>query len=47
MQLPEDIQKAKSIKKADTCMKYYDGTKPLYLETYISGVGLEASLIQT
>ena len=31
--------------KADTCMKFYDETKPLYLETDTSGVGLGASLL--
>ena len=28
-------------------MKFYDDTKPLYLETDISSVGLRASLLQT
>ena len=28
-------------------MKFYDETKPLYLETDTSGVGLEAALLQT
>ena len=28
-------------------MKFYDETQPLYLETYASGVGLKAGLLQT
>ena len=28
------------------CMKFYDDTKPLYLETDTSGVGLGAALLQ-
>ena len=28
-------------------MKFYDDTKPLYLETDTSGVGLDATLLQT
>ena len=28
-------------------MKFYDETKPLYLETDVSGVGLGAALVQT
>ena len=27
-------------------MKFYDDTKPLYLETDASGIGLEAALLQ-
>ena len=37
----------KSIIKEDACMRCYDRTKPLYLETNASGVGLGASLLQT
>ena len=29
-----------------TCMKYYSVRKPLYLETYTSGLGLGAALLQ-
>ena len=29
------------------CMKFYNDTKPLYLETDTSGVGLSAALLQT
>ena len=28
-------------------MKFYDETKPLYIETDVSGVGLGATLLQT
>ena len=28
-------------------MKFYDDTKPLYIETDVSGVGLEGALLQT
>ena len=37
---------AKSIIKADVCMKFYDNSKPLYLETDLSGIGLGAALLQ-
>ena len=36
----------KSLIKADICMKFYDDTKPLYLETDACGVGLGAALLQ-
>ena len=32
--------KAKSLMKDDVCMKFYNETKPPYLETDISGIGL-------
>ena len=41
------FNKAKSLIKDDVCMKFYDETKHLYLETNGSGIGLEASLLQT
>ena len=39
--------KAKLLIKFDMCMKFYDDTKPLYLETDTSRVGLGATLLQT
>ena len=40
------FNKAESLIKMDMCMKFYDDTKPLYLETDASGVGLDAALSQ-
>ena len=40
------FNKAKSFIKAEVCMKFYDGTKLLYLEKDALGVGLEATLLQ-
>ena len=40
------FDKAKAIRKEDGCMKFYDETKPLYIESHVSGVGLEAALLQ-
>ena len=40
------FDKAKFIIKADACMKFYDETQPLYIETDASGIGLGASLLQ-
>ena len=40
------FNKAKLLIKSDMCMKFYDDTKPLYLETDASGVGLGAALLQ-
>ena len=39
--------KAKLLIKSDMCMKFYDDTKPLYLKTDASRVGLCAALLQT
>ena len=36
----------KAIIKEDTCIKFYDETKPLYRETNVSGDGLGAALLQ-
>ena len=41
------FNKAKSIIKEGACMKVYDETKSLYIETDTSGVGLGTSLTQT
>ena len=38
--------KAKALIKVDVCMKFYNDTKLLYLETDASGVGLRAALLQ-
>ena len=38
--------KAKSLIKADICIKFCDDTKPLYLETDASGGGLGDALLQ-
>ena len=38
------FDKAKSIIKEEACMKFYDETKPLNIETDASRVGLGASL---
>ena len=39
-------ERAKSLVKEDTCMKYYDVRKPLYLETDASGVSLGIAVLQ-
>ena len=41
------VNKAKLLIKSDMCMKFYNDTKPLYLETDTSRVGLGAALLQT
>ena len=41
------FDKAKSLIKAEMCMKFYDDTKLLYLETDASGIGLRSSTITT
>ena len=40
------FNKVKSLIKDDVCKKFYDETKPLYLETDTSGIGLGAALLQ-
>ena len=39
--------KAKCLIETDVCMKFYSDTKPFYLETDASGVGLGTTLLQT
>ena len=41
------FDKAKSIMKEDTFIKFYDETKPLYIEKDASRVGLGTALLQT
>ena len=41
------FDKAKLLIKSDMCMKFYDDTKLLYIETDASAIGLGASLLQT
>ena len=41
------FNKSKLLIKSDMCMKFYDDTKPVYLETDASRVGLGAALLQT
>ena len=40
------FDKVKSLIKDNVCMKFYDETKALYLETNASGIGLGAALLQ-
>ena len=40
------FDKAKSLIKAEMCVKFYDDTKLLYLKTDVSGIGLGAALLQ-
>ena len=41
------FNKSKLLIKYDMCTKFYDDTKPFYLETDMSRVGLGAALLQT
>ena len=43
----ELFHKAKMKITESMCTKFYDETKPLYLETEASGIGLRAALLQT
>ena len=40
------FNKAKLLIKAEMCMKFYDDTKPLYLETDASSISLGAVLLK-
>ena len=40
------FDKAKLLIKVEMCMKFYDDTKPLYLKTDASGIGLGVALLQ-
>ena len=40
------FEKAKLLIKVEMCMKFYNDTKLLYLETNASGIGLRAALLQ-
>ena len=42
----QQFAEVKSLIKVDICMKFYNDTKPLYLETDASGVCLGAALLQ-
>ena len=44
--IPVMVQKVKSLIKAEVCMKFYEDTKLLYLETDASGISLGAALLQ-
>ena len=39
-------ENAKKLITKETCMKFHDATKPLYLEMDASGVGIGTSLLQ-
>ena len=41
------FNKAKLLIKSDMCMEFYDDTKPIYLKTDTSRVGLGSALLQT
>ena len=41
------FNKAKFLIKSDMCMKFYNDTKPLYLETDASSIGLGTAMLQT
>ena len=45
--IPKMFEEAKAIIKEDACMKFYNETKLLYIETDTSGVKLRAALLQT
>ena len=41
------FEEANTFIKEDACMKFYDETKPFYIETNASEIGLGAVLLQT
>ena len=45
--IPKMFEEIKAIIKEDACMTFYNETKPLYIETDMSQVGLGANLLQT
>ena len=40
------FDKAKSLIKAEICIKFYDDTKPLYLQADAAGISLGTALLQ-
>ena len=44
--IPKMFQEARAVITEDACMKFYDKTKQLYIETDASGVRLGAALPQ-
>ena len=44
--VPGPVLQSKEDSQKDACMKCYDTSRSLYLETDVSGVGLGAGLLQ-